>query len=143
MVERGHLRDHPTDANPCEVRGRLPSPPAPRAGNELPHLQRRAQPPTGDSVTRVDLSRESIRLGRVLTELMPDEPEAVGLLAVMLLKARRPARTATDGSMVRLADQDRTQWDRMRTPSARETLATPRCHGRPHWLAAISRAVMR
>jgi RNA polymerase sigma-70 factor (ECF subfamily) len=45
---------------------------------------------------------------------MPDEPEAVGLLAVMLLtEARRPARTATDESMVRLADQDRTQWDRI------------------------------
>ena len=44
---------------------------------------------------------------------MPDEPEAVGLLALMLLtEARRPARTAADGSMIRLADQDRTQWDR-------------------------------
>jgi RNA polymerase sigma-70 factor (ECF subfamily) len=68
---------------------------------------------TGDSLTRVDLALEAIRLGRVLTELMPDEPEAVGLLALMLLtEARRPARTATDGSMIRLADQDRTRWDR-------------------------------
>ncbi len=68
---------------------------------------------TGDSLTRVDLSREAIRLGGVLTELMPDEPETVGLLALMLLtEARRPARAA-DGSMVRLADQDRTQWNRM------------------------------
>jgi RNA polymerase sigma-70 factor (ECF subfamily) len=67
---------------------------------------------TGESLTRVDLSREAIRLGRVLAELMPDEPEAVGLLALMLLtEARRPARTADDGSMVRLADQDRTRWD--------------------------------
>ena len=69
---------------------------------------------TGDSLTRVDLSREAIRLGRVLTELMPDEPEAVGLLALTLLsEARRPARTAPDRSMIRLADQDRTQWDRL------------------------------
>jgi RNA polymerase sigma-70 factor (ECF subfamily) len=68
---------------------------------------------SGESLTRVDLSLEAIRLGRVLTELMPDEPEAVGLLALMLLtEARRPARTSDDGSMIRLADQDRTRWDR-------------------------------
>src|SRR3546814_9348936 len=49
---------------------------------------------SGDHLTRVDLSGEAIRLGRVLTELMPDEPAAVGLLALMLLPAaRRPART--------------------------------------------------
>jgi RNA polymerase sigma-70 factor (ECF subfamily) len=68
---------------------------------------------SGDELVRADLSREAIRLGRVLVELMPDEPEAVGLLALMLLTdARRPARVARDGSMVRLADQDRTRWDR-------------------------------
>jgi RNA polymerase sigma-70 factor, ECF subfamily len=67
---------------------------------------------SGDSLTRVDLSNEAVRLGRVLTELMPDEPEASGLLALMLLtEARRPARTDADGSMIRLADQDRTRWD--------------------------------
>lgn len=68
---------------------------------------------SGDAAIRTDLSTEAIRLGRVLTELMPDEPEAVGLLALMLLTdARRPARFAADGSLVRLADQDRSQWDR-------------------------------
>ena len=68
---------------------------------------------SGDGLVRVDLSREAIRLGRVLVELMPDEPEAVGLLALMLLTdARRPARIAADGSMVRLAEQDRSRWDR-------------------------------
>ena len=67
---------------------------------------------TGDGLQRAELSRQAIRLGRVLTELMPDEPEAVGLLALMLLtEARQPARTAPDGSMIRLADQDRTRWD--------------------------------
>ncbi len=68
---------------------------------------------SGDDLSRVDLSSEAIRLGRVLAELMPDDPEAAGLLALMLLTdARRPARTAPDGSMNRLADQDRTRWDR-------------------------------
>ncbi|MEP1123885.1 MAG: DUF6596 domain-containing protein [Ilumatobacter sp.] len=68
---------------------------------------------SGDALTRTDLSSEAIRLGRVLVELMPDEPEAAGLLALMLLTdARRPARIAADGSMVRLADQDRSRWDR-------------------------------
>ncbi|HEY6531808.1 MAG TPA: RNA polymerase sigma factor, partial [Acidimicrobiales bacterium] len=68
---------------------------------------------SGDSLTRTDLSGEAIRLGEVLVDLMPDEPEAVGLLALMLLTdARRPARTAPDGTMIRLADQDRDLWDR-------------------------------
>ena len=68
---------------------------------------------SGDELVRADLSAEAIRLGRVLVELMPDEPEAVGLLALMLLTdARRPARLDADGSLVRLADQDRSRWDR-------------------------------
>jgi RNA polymerase sigma-70 factor (ECF subfamily) len=67
----------------------------------------------GDSLTREDLCDEAIRLGRLLARLMPDEPEVIGLLALMLLIAsRRPARTTLDGDPVPLADQDRTRWDR-------------------------------
>jgi RNA polymerase sigma-70 factor (ECF subfamily) len=67
----------------------------------------------GDRLVREDLCAEAIRLGRLLAELMPDEPEAMGLLALMLLiEARRATRTTPDGDLVLLADQDRTRWDR-------------------------------
>ncbi|MDE3203946.1 MAG: RNA polymerase sigma factor [Acidobacteriota bacterium] len=70
-------------------------------------------PTTGTSLTRTDLSTEAIRIGRILVSLLPDEPEAVGLLALMLLtEARRPARVDSRGSMVRLTDQDRSLWTR-------------------------------
>ena len=60
----------------------------------------------------MDLAEEAVRLARLLVELMPDEPEALGLLALLLLgQSRRPARVASDGSLVRLAEQDRTRWD--------------------------------
>jgi len=68
---------------------------------------------SGDELIRQDLCSEAIRLTRVLVELMPDEPEAIGLLALLLLsESRRAARTAADGSLVLLPDQDRTRWDR-------------------------------
>ena len=68
----------------------------------------------GDAVVRADLSGEAIRLGRLLVELLP-EPEAQGLLALMLLHdARRPARTTPRGELVLLEDQDRSLWDRSR-----------------------------
>jgi RNA polymerase sigma-70 factor (ECF subfamily) len=67
---------------------------------------------SGDRLVREDLCTEAIRLGRLLVELMPDEPEVLGLLALMLLiESRRPARTGPDGELVRLADQDRALWD--------------------------------
>ena len=68
---------------------------------------------SGDALVRGELCQEAIRLARVLADLMPDEPEVAGALALFLLiEARRPARTAPDGSMVLLADQDRSLWDR-------------------------------
>jgi RNA polymerase sigma-70 factor, ECF subfamily len=67
----------------------------------------------GARLTRPDLSAEAVRLGRVLLDLMPDEPEARGLLALMLLtESRRPARTTADGALVPLPEQDRSRWDR-------------------------------
>jgi len=68
---------------------------------------------SGDRLIRADLCTEAIRLGRLLAELMPDEPEPAGLLALMLLiQARRHARTAPAGELVPLAEQDRSLWDR-------------------------------
>jgi RNA polymerase sigma-70 factor, ECF subfamily len=68
---------------------------------------------SGARLVREDLCAEAIRLGRLLAELMPDEPEVTGLLALMLLvQSRRGARTTPDGDLVLLADQDRSRWDR-------------------------------
>ncbi|HEY8197585.1 MAG TPA: RNA polymerase sigma factor [Gemmatimonadales bacterium] len=67
---------------------------------------------SGESLTRRDLSAEAIRLGRLVVELLP-EPEAVGLLALMLLhESRREARATADGEVVLLDDQDRSRWNR-------------------------------
>jgi RNA polymerase sigma-70 factor (ECF subfamily) len=70
---------------------------------------------TGDQLIRRDLTAEAIRLVRVLATLMPDEPEVLGLLALMLLHdARRETRTGPSGELVLLEDQDRGRWDRAR-----------------------------
>jgi RNA polymerase sigma-70 factor, ECF subfamily len=67
---------------------------------------------TGDGLGRVELSEEGLRLARLLTTLMPDEPEVQGLLALLLLThARRDARTDAAGDLVVLAEQDRSRWD--------------------------------
>jgi RNA polymerase sigma-70 factor (ECF subfamily) len=68
---------------------------------------------SGDELVRADLCAEAIRLGRLLADTLPDEPEVFGLLALMLLiEARRRSRTTPGGDLVPLADQDRTLWDR-------------------------------
>ena len=68
---------------------------------------------SGTALVRDDLCAEAIRLARILADLMPDEPEVLGLLALLLLaESRRTARTGPDGELVLLADQDRTRWDR-------------------------------
>jgi RNA polymerase sigma-70 factor (ECF subfamily) len=68
---------------------------------------------SGERLVRDDLCAEAIRLGRVLAELMPDEPETMGLLALMLLvSSRRATRIGAGGELVLLADQDRAGWDR-------------------------------
>ena len=68
---------------------------------------------SGDRLVRDELCRDAIRLAQLLAQLMPDEPEALGLLALMLLiHSRRDARTTADGDLVPLAEQDRSRWDR-------------------------------
>ena len=68
---------------------------------------------SGDRLVREDLCAEAIRLARLLAELMPDEPEVMGLLALLLLiQSRSTARSRPDGALVLLADQDRGLWDR-------------------------------
>jgi len=68
---------------------------------------------SGESLVRTDLCAEAIRLARLLADLMPDEPEVIGLLALLLLTdSRRAARTDANGDLVLLPDQDRTLWDR-------------------------------
>ena len=70
---------------------------------------------TGDALVRHDLCQEALHLGHMLAELMPGEPEVMGLLALMELQASRAAtRTDADGNLVLLADQDRSRWDQVR-----------------------------
>lgn len=99
---------------------------------------------TGGSLTRLDLSREAIRLGQVLVGLLPEESEAMGLTALMLLHdSRRDARSSPDGELILLEDQDRSQWDRRRiaegTSLVERALATQRFG--PYTLQAAIAAV--
>ena len=68
---------------------------------------------SGGRLVREELCAEAIRLGRLLVQLLPDEPEVMGLLALMvLIESRRASRTTSDGDLVLLAEQDRGRWDR-------------------------------
>jgi RNA polymerase sigma-70 factor (ECF subfamily) len=87
---------------------------------------------SGDSLTRDDLAAEAVRLGRLLVLLLPGEPETEGLLALMLLiEARRPARTDSQGDLVRLPDQDRTLWNRDLLAEGESRLRECLCRNRP------------
>jgi RNA polymerase sigma-70 factor (ECF subfamily) len=86
----------------------------------------------GDALVRVDLCDEAIRLGAVLGELMPEEPEVLGLCALMELHASRSgARTDPDGRLILLADQDRARWDRALIARGLEHLERAAAHDRP------------
>lgn len=86
----------------------------------------------GAELVRRNLSGEAIRLARVLTELMPDQPEADGLLALMLLQhSRRDARADSDGVLVPLEDQDRTRWHAEEIAEGTAVLDAALRHGEP------------
>jgi RNA polymerase sigma-70 factor (ECF subfamily) len=86
----------------------------------------------GDRLVRRELCDEAIGLGRVLASLMPQEPEVMGLLALMLYHdSRRDARVAPDGSLITLAQQDRTAWDRAKIAEANDLLARAARHRAP------------
>ena len=87
---------------------------------------------SGDSLVRRELSVEAIRLTRVVLSLLPDEPEVVGLLALMLLHdARREARVGPEGELILLDDQDRSRWDAGRIGEGRALVERALAAGRP------------
>jgi RNA polymerase sigma-70 factor (ECF subfamily) len=87
---------------------------------------------SGDSLIRRELCAEAIRLARTVVSLLPDEPEASGLLALMLLHdARREARVGDDGALVLLEDQDRSRWDRARIVEGERLIDAAMHVGRP------------
>ena len=87
---------------------------------------------SGDSLVRRELSAEAIRLGRVVASLLPDEPEALGLLALMLLHdARREARVGDGGELVLLEDQDRARWDAARISEGQALMERALAMSRP------------
>ncbi|TME86485.1 MAG: RNA polymerase sigma factor, partial [Chloroflexi bacterium] len=93
------------------------------------YLLYNAGPPTP---AELDLRREAIRLARVLSTLMPNEPEVAGLLALLLLsESRRASRSQPDGSLVLLGEQDRTRWDRALIEEGQAIVRRYRRHSPP------------
>jgi RNA polymerase sigma-70 factor (ECF subfamily) len=87
---------------------------------------------SGETLVRADLCDEAVRLGRLLVEQLPGESEVLGLLALMLLiDARRDARADKAGAFVRLAEQDRSRWNRARIEEGQELLRTCLARGEP------------
>jgi RNA polymerase sigma-70 factor, ECF subfamily len=90
------------------------------------------QASSGESLIRAELCVEAIRLGRLLARLMPNDPEVAGLLALMLLiEARRPARTGPSGEVVLLPDQDRALWNREQLDEGRRIVRLCLRFGKP------------
>ena len=88
--------------------------------------------PSGPDLVRVEFSETALRLGRTLHELMPDEIEVAGLLALMLVTdARRDSRVSGSGHLVRLQDQDRSRWDRARIAAGDQLIKSALRRGRP------------
>lgn len=99
---------------------------------------------SGPELNRIELTAEAIRLARQLRDRLPDDGEVTGLLALMLLTdARRPARTAADGALVPLAEQDRTRWDAALIREGVELISAtlPRAVPGPYQLQAAIAAV--
>lgn len=99
---------------------------------------------SADVLVRRDLCDEAIRLGRLLIELMPDEAEAIGLLALMILiDSRREARTDPAGELLTLEEQDRSLWDRVRIAEGRALVERTRRMGRagPYQVQAMIAAL--
>ncbi|HWO79198.1 RNA polymerase sigma factor [Gaiella sp.] len=87
---------------------------------------------SGQELVRAELCVEAIRLAKLLCVLMPDEPEALGLLSLLLLQdSRRAARIGADGELVLLADQDRSRWDRSRIDEGLRVLRRAEAQRRP------------
>jgi RNA polymerase sigma-70 factor (ECF subfamily) len=87
---------------------------------------------SGDALVRRELSAEAIRLARLVASLLPQEPEALGLLALMLLHdARREARVGIGGELILLEDQDRTRWDAARIAEGQTAMERALAMGRP------------